>query len=1069
MAQHEDHPPAAQVEVEEDLAAAPARRGRRIALMTFAGLLLAAVLAAWLSRERIADNVIAGRIEALGLPATYEIENIGTGRQVLRNIVIGDPARPDLTIARASVAFEARWGMPGVGRITLEQPRLHGRWRDGRVSFGSLDRLIYTGRDAPFRLPDLDLAIRDGRALIESEEGSVGIKLEGAGRLRSGFAGIVAAVAPQAALGGCVARGASLYGKLSVADEKPRFAGPVRLGALDCPAQKLQLGGSAIELDTTFDARLDGAEGRGVLAAADLAYGGISLAAASGATRFSWRKGALNARYDLAGTGIASDQLRLASAAAAGAIRRGVGFARFEIDGDVTGSGVEPGAGFDRALVALERDTAGSLAAPLAGQLRRTLRRETPGSSLAASFLLRGSEGMFSLVAPQASLRGGSGAVLLSVSRLQLSADGKTAPRLAGNFATGGEGLPRIVGRMERSPGGGLVMRLAMAEYAAGPARLAVPQLTLVQSERGALGFSGLARLSGPLPGGAARNLVLPLDGNWSPGAGLAVGRECTAVRFDSLSYANLTLSGRSVTLCPQPGGAMLRANKRGLRLAAGATSLTLAGRLGATPIRIASGPVGFAYPGSLAARSLDIALGPPATASRFRIANLSARIGEEIAGKFAGSEVYLAKVPLDLLDAGGDWRFAGGRLAIANAGFRIEDRDIDDRFQPMTARGASLSLADNRVLADAVLREPESDREVVRTAIRHDLASGAGNADLAVDGIVLDGKLQPEQISRLALGVIANAEGTVRGRGRIDWNGDAVTSTGTFATDDLDFAAAFGPVKRVSGSVVFTDLLGIVTAPDQRLRIGSINPGIEVEDGELSFALEPDGVLAVNGASWPFLDGRLTLEPTSMVFGQAETRRFTLRIEALDAAKLVERLDMGNINASGIFDGGLPLVFDENGGHIAGGVLVSRPPGGNVSYVGELTYKDLSAMANFAFDALRSIDYRAMRIEMNGPLEGEIITRVSFDGIRQGVAARRNFITERIAKLPIKFNINLRAPFFKLVRSFKSLYDPSYVIDPRTLGLVGADGKPLPGGTPASQPPAGETAVQAPVSGQTP
>jgi hypothetical protein len=184
-----------------------------------------------------------------------------------------------------------------------------------------------------------------------------------------------------------------------------------------------------------------------------------------------------------------------------------------------------------------------------------------------------------------------------------------------------------------------------------------------------------------------------------------------------------------------------------------------------------------------------------------------------------------------------------------------------------------------------------------------------------------------------------------------------------------------------------------------------------------------------------------------------------------LDAAKFVARVEMGNVNATGIFDGVLPLVFDENGGRIDGGMLASRPPGGNVSYVGALTYKDLSAMANFAFDALRSIDYRQMRIGMDGPLEGEIVTRVSFDGIRQGTTARRNFITNQIAKLPIKFNVNLRAPFFKLVSSFKSLYDPTYVLDPRTLGLMGADGKPLPAvPRPPALPP-----VQPPVSGTTP
>lgn len=107
--------------------------------------------------------------------------------------------------------------------------------------------------------------------------------------------------------------------------------------------------------------------------------------------------------------------------------------------------------------------------------------------------------------------------------------------------------------------------------------------------------------------------------------------------------------------------------------------------------------------------------------------------------------------------------------------------------------------------------------------------------------------------------------------------------------------------------------------------------------------------------------------------------------------------------------------------------------------------------MANFAFDTLRSLNYRTMSIGMEGALEGEILTRLSFSGVTQGEGASKNFLTRRIAKLPIQFNVNLRAPFFQLVTSFKSLYDPAFVRDPRTLGLIDANGKPLP--RPASVP----------------
>jgi hypothetical protein len=177
------------------------------------------------------------------------------------------------------------------------------------------------------------------------------------------------------------------------------------------------------------------------------------------------------------------------------------------------------------------------------------------------------------------------------------------------------------------------------------------------------------------------------------------------------------------------------------------------------------------------------------------------------------------------------------------------------------------------------------------------------------------------------------------------------------------------------------------------------------------------------------------------MVLGAEETRRFTLEVDGVDAATFVQRLELSNIAATGTFDGVLPLVFDKDGGRIERGLLVSRPPGGNLSYVGELTYQDLSPMGNFAFDALKSLDYKAMRVELDGSLSDEIVTRLAFDGIGQGKTARQNFLTKQVARLPIQFRVNIRAPFFSMFSSFKSLYDPSAIADPRKLGLF--DKKP--------------------------
>ena len=83
--------------------------------------------------------------------------------------------------------------------------------------------------------------------------------------------------------------------------------------------------------------------------------------------------------------------------------------------------------------------------------------------------------------------------------------------------------------------------------------------------------------------------------------------------------------------------------------------------------------------------------------------------------------------------------------------------------------------------------------------------------------------------------------------------------------------------------------------------------------------------------------------------------------------------------------------------------------------------------MGNFAFQTLRSLDYNQMSIELNGNLAGEIITNFNIDGVRQGEGASRNFVTRELAKLPIRFKVNVRSEnFYTLATIVRGIFDPT-------------------------------------------
>lgn len=1044
--------------------AAPAFGPRRwpFVLTILLALLALALTALWLQRENLAHRIIGRQLAQYDLPATYRLERVGPLTQVISHVVVGDPARPDFTAERVEIHIVPTLGLPTIGRLRLVRPRLYGSYISGKLSFGSLDKvLLAPGPKRAPGLPDLDLQLEDGRARIDTDYGPVGIKADGLGNLRNAYAGQLAMIAPDLQVSGCRLTAVSAFGKVTSDAGAPQFSGPLRLGAARC--SDLQLGRMAMQAELRGATDFSSVTAKGKLTGAGLRWAGQRAERLGGDLALSAGASDVSATYNLSVTGL-EGQIAARTLTLQGAVRGGLD--RLKGEGRLGGEGVQPGQAFDAALASWQRSARGTLGEPLLGQLRSSLRREGAGSRLQAAYALRRSGQLTNLTVPMLELAGSSGQDLIVLSRGQFAFGGQGGLRMRGNLRTGGQGIPRLSGQIERRADGAIEARLSMADYRANDAAVALPELVIVRRAKGATGLAGRAVISGAVPGGRIERLVVPIDGTWTSVRGLALWRRCTLLRFESLRYASLTVDAKALRLCPGPGGAILTSNGGGTRFAAGVPALALSGRLGKTPMQLHTAAVGLAWPGALVARKVDVALGPSSTANRFTIASLDGQLGTTLSGRFSGAEVRLAAVPLDILDASGTWRYVAGRLSLGEGAFRLEDRLIDDRFRPVLARDARLTLVNNRISAFAALREPTSDRVVTEASIAHDLTSSTGHADLAVRDLVFDERLQPDTLTYLALGVIANARGSVRGRGRIDWNAGGVTSSGAFTTDSLDFAAAFGPVAGVNGTVHFTDLLGMVTAPDQVLAIGSINPGIEVYEGTLRFQLEPDRMLVVKGAEWPFLGGRLQLLPTRMRLGASDERRFTLRLTAADAAQFVQQIDMSNVAAKGVFDGDLPLVFDEEGGRIEGGMLVSRTPGGNVSYVGALTYKDMGAMANFAFQSLRSLDFQRMQIGVEGELDGEIVTRVRIDGVTQGIGAKRNYFTRQIGKLPIRFNINVRAPFQRLLRSFRSLYDPTYVTDPRELGLVDQDGRPI---VQPSTVPTAPSNVQPPVSRKVP
>lgn len=999
------------------------RRRRRFARVLLVVCLIVLVLAAllWTQRRPIADTVVRRELERRGVAARYRVADIGFGRQRLVDVVLGDPRAPDLVADWIEVDTQVGLNGATLTGARVGQARLRAVLRpDGTVSFGQIDRLLPPPSGKPFALPDFAVALADGRVRLSTPYGVIGAKLTGQGNLAHGFVGQLAAVAERLSFNGCGVERLAMNATLRTAASGPSFAGPVRARQAACG--DVRLTSPAARIGATLSPGFDRWRGQANVAAEAVIAPQTRVADLSGTIGFAGGAGGTSGTIDLASRAFDLPQLDGAGLSIAGRYQVG-GVPAF--DGRVAARGAR----LDEALIArIERSGTVAAATPVgplldatAGAAAQAARRFDLSAEVAARPLAARIDRLAFVAASgaRATLRGGT--------VRWVSGQGVT---LNGTLATGGGGLPAASIRLRHARPGSPVTGVAVIQpYTAGGARLALAPVQFRTAGNGATRIETRAELSGPLGDGRVDRLALPIDARWDGAGRLVVNSDCAPVAFDRLRISALDLAAARLRLCPQ-GGAMVRLSDGRIGGGIGIGATRLQGRLGSTPVTLAAtggrfdlGDMAFTLDGVMTR------LGSPDRVSLLDIGRLTGRIaGGAVAGRFKDGEGQIGNVPLLIREAAGDWRLAGGVLSL-EGGVGVRDAAPDPRFKPLRSDDFRLTLNGNAIRAGGTLKHPIKGVKVSDVTIVHDLATGRGNAVLDVPGITFGDSFQPNELTRLTFGVIADVKGSVSGRGDIAWNPERVSSTGTFRTTGTDLAAAFGPVTGLSGEIHFTDLLDLVSAPGQVATIAEVNPGIAVNDGVVRYRLIEGQRVQIEGGRWPLGGGEMILEPTILDFAEDRERRMTFRVKGVDGGLFLQQFEFDNLNASGVFDGVLPMVFDASGGRIEGGRLQSRG-NGNLAYVGEVSKEDVGFWGNLAFQALKSMNYRQLTIEMDGPLAGEMLTAIRFAGVSQGKGTYSNFLIRRLARLPFVFNVRIRAPFRSLIDSVQNYYDPKRLIE---------------------------------------
>ena len=1008
----------------------------RIALvlgLAVLALLAGAILVVWIQRRPIAGHYLKGEFERRGVQASYHLDRIGFRTQEVSNLVIGDPKRPDLVARHALIQIRLKLdGNFAVYRVVARGVRLRGRLIHGKVSWGQIDKLLPPPSNTTFQLPDIVLDLADSSIALATPFGPVGIAADGNGRLSGGFTGHLAVASPRVAPGKCEAVDLHVLVTVAVVARHPQVQGPVTLNRFSCPTSRFNVLSPRFDARASFNEAFTKVDGSGRMAIATLDSGVNGLAAFNGEITY---KGSL-AHVD-GNVKLASQKSRMATATAdrtrfEGRYHLGIQNGTFGLIGDFAAgnSTLDPAtlASVVQPLAAAGNTPIGPVVTSIGNAIARTASRfNVSGQIRVANFPGGGAARITraDVIAPQgarAHISSGTGITYYWPSK-QLRVDG--------NIEMAGGGLP--TGRVSLHQASATAPISGVADlqpYVANGQRLALTPIRFGPGPGKSTALSTVAQLDGNFPNGRVQALRLPIEGRIGPGGSFAIGTSCAVVSLSYLQLSTIQLGPTRLPVCPI-GRAMVAKQQGGsVQTAARINAPVIDGKIGSSPIHLTAAS-GQLVGNRFGFDRFAMSLGRPTSPILFDATRLSGSIaGPDLRGNFAGGKGTIGKVPLAFSDASGTWLYHRKDLSI-NGALTLSDRDPDPRFYPLRSKDVHFALAGDYVRASGILRFPGTGAEVTQVGIEHQLSSGTGHAILDVPGIAFGPGLQPDQLTRLTEGVVALVNGTVHGQGRINWApGGKVTSTGDFATANMDLAAPFGPVTGLTTSMHFTDLLGLTTAPNQVATAKTVNPGITVTDGVIHYQLLPHNLVKIERGEWPFMGGRLILEETVLNFGSRSAKRLTFELQGFDAKQFVDSLGFQGFKLTGTFDGVLPMIFDENGGRIVGGRLDSRAPGGQLKYEGT---KPGGLAGGVAFDLLSDIRYRTMIIRLDGDLAGEFATRLTVDqvslGPGHGLVA--GLVHRAFSKLPLKLNLNINGPFRALIQMAKAFKDPTQVIAP--------------------------------------
>lgn len=319
-----------------------------------------------------------------------------------------------------------------------------------------------------------------------------------------------------------------------------------------------------------------------------------------------------------------------------------------------------------------------------------------------------------------------------------------------------------------------------------------------------------------------------------------------------------------------------------------------------------------------------------------------------------------------------------GLKAGLASAQVSDSSPVAEERFYPLGLTG-TLNQDAHALTGRFVAATPKAllqgkPRPVVAIDLDNDNAAQKGQLRLhTLDLTFAPGGLQPRDLSQMGTAVLAKqVSGGLSFDGGFRWDHKTTSSAGILKVNGLSFAGAIGTAENLQGEIDFTSLSPLLSRPNQLLGIYRMQVGLPLSDLAMSLQFQGDRI-AIEKASVKTPGGLVSLEPMTVAFDPKTPIAGAAAFDGLDFGQVIAATGLSNsMTFEGKLSGRVP--FSILGGHITftGGWMKADAPGDisikrqavtGVAVTGSLTGDGQSAAAaeQPAFNPFQDLAYQAM------------------------------------------------------------------------------------------------------------